>query len=72
MAQNQQLRVLGQITTEQHDPQANPGTDDRIKALKITRDDPRPNAMTTARTPGQASDRIFERDKTKEGEKPTV
>jgi len=30
MAQNQQLRVLGHITTEQHDQQAKHGTDDQI------------------------------------------
>ena len=30
VAQNQQLRILGQITTEQHDQQPEHGTDDQI------------------------------------------
>jgi hypothetical protein len=30
VAQDQQLRVLGQITTEQHDQQTKHGTDDQI------------------------------------------
>jgi len=30
VAQDQQLRVLGQITTEQHDQQPEHGTDDRV------------------------------------------
>jgi hypothetical protein len=46
VAQNQQLGVLGQITTKQHGQQPEHGTDD-----------------PQLKPPGQAPNRIFERDR---------
>jgi len=34
VAQNQQLRILGQITTEQHDQQPEHGTDDHVNEVE--------------------------------------